>query len=241
LFPAVLMALLFTRNLRKTLMLDHLPKASHLAIAALMAVLMFPLGQQFALWIQQLYPYTPEVNAQVTAFAETMKSAPYWWMPVLLIAILPAFCEEIAFRGFILSGLRHLGHKWWAIGFSAVAFGMVHFFLQQKISAAAVGLVIGLVAVQTGSLIPCMVFHALYNGLTLSAGEFAESIGEELSAESSWSILLRTDNQGLFQPWVLLVSLVGIVACCWWLHRQPYLRSDEEQLQEAREHQLVGA
>ena len=49
----------------------------------------------------------------------------------VLMAVLPAMCEELAFRGFILSGLRHLGHKWWAIGLSAVFFGMATRVIQQ--------------------------------------------------------------------------------------------------------------
>ena len=33
----------------------------------------------------------------------------------VVMAVVPAICEELAFRGFILSGLRHMGHKWRAI------------------------------------------------------------------------------------------------------------------------------
>ena len=82
-----------------------------------------------------------------------------------LMAVLPAICEELAFRGFILSGLRHLGNKWWAIGLSAVFFGFTHSVIQQSLAATVLGLVIGYVAVQTGSLIPCILFHFTYNGL----------------------------------------------------------------------------
>ena len=82
-----------------------------------------------------------------------------------LLAVLPALCEELAFRGFVLSGLRHLGSKWWAIGLSAVFFGMAHGIIQQSLSAAVLGMVIGYIAVQTGSLVPCMLFHVTYNAL----------------------------------------------------------------------------
>ncbi len=239
--PAGLMTLLFTRQPRKTLMLDRWPKFSHLAVAALLAIFIFPLGAQFSQWVQQLYPFTPEVSAQVTAFSETMAQSPRWWLPYLLMAVLPAVCEEIAFRGFILSGFRHMGHKWWAIGFSAVAFGMAHFFLQQKISAAALGMVIGLLAVQTGSLVPCMLFHALYNGLTLATGDLAGQFKEDALANSFWEMFLVADGSGMFQTWVLVVCLLGAGVLLGWLHRLPYLPTDEERLQEVRERQLAGA
>ena len=43
-----------------------------------------------------------------------------FWPLVLVIALVPAVCEELAFRGFILSGFRHLGHKRRAIVYSAL-------------------------------------------------------------------------------------------------------------------------
>ncbi len=243
-FPAILMALLFTRKPLAVLKLNQMPRISHLASAALLAVLMFPLGQQLAFWISRLYPYSPEVEQQMLAFAETLQAAPYWWLPLLLIAVLPAICEEIAFRGFILSGFRHLGHKWWAIGLTAIVFGMAHFVLQQKISAAAVGVVIGLLAVQTGSIFPCMLFHALYNGLNLVVSNLVASSRPALAADSAWFWILSTgeaDEGRIFQPWVLALCLIGVMAALWRLNRLPYQHTDEERLQEARERNLANA
>ena len=83
-----------------------------------------------------------------------------FWPLVLLIAVVPAVCEELAFRGFILSGFRHLGHKWRAIVFSAMLFGVTHGILQQSLIACLLGVVLGYLAVQSGSILPGMVFHA---------------------------------------------------------------------------------
>jgi sodium transport system permease protein len=207
-----------------------------------LAVLMFPLAQQFGQWVQELYPYSEEVRQQIAGLESTLKDAPNWWMPFLLIAVLPSFCEELAFRGFVLSGLRHMGHKWWAIAISAIAFGMAHFILQQKISAAAVGLVIGFLAVQTGSLAPCIIFHALFNGLTLAAAQFAPSIDAAVKKYPVLEYIVRTDGQGIFQPAAMIACLMGTAGLLWWLHQLPYRRTEEEQLQEALDHQqLAGA
>ncbi len=239
--PAGLMTLLFTRRPARTLLLDRLPRITHVLVAAVLAVLMFPLGGKLGQWIEMLYPISSDVKEQIAALSETLQNAPNWWLPLLLIGLLPAICEEIAFRGFILSGLRHLGHKWWAISISALAFGMAHFILQQKVSAAALGLVIGVLAVQTGSLIPCIVFHAIYNSLTVLSARLAENLESWMVKYPQLNSFLRTDNQGLFQYWVLIVCLVGSAGILWWLHRLPYHRTDEEQLQESLDKQFVGA
>jgi sodium transport system permease protein len=240
--PVALMTLLFTRKPARTLLLDRLPRLSHIVVAAVLAVLMFPLGQQLSQWVQKLYPFSAEVQEQIAALGNTLDDAPNWWLPFVLIGLLPAICEEIAFRGFVLSGLRHLGHKWWAICISAAAFGMAHFILQQKISAAAVGLVIGLLAVQTGSLVPCMVFHAIFNSLTLITAKLAENIDLAVKKYPVLERIVRTDNEGLFQPWVMVACGAGAISAIWWLHRLPYRRTDEEQLQEALDNQqFAGA
>jgi sodium transport system permease protein len=240
--PVGLMTLLFARKPAKTMLLDRLPRISHIVVAGLLAVLMFPLAQQFGQWVQQLYPYSDEVRQQIAGLENTLKDAPNWWLPFVLIAIIPAFCEELAFRGFVLSGLRHMGHKWWAIAISAIAFGMAHFILQQKISAAAVGLVIGLLAVQTGSLISCIVFHALFNSLTLAAAQLAPRVDAAVKELPILGHIVRTDGEGIFQPAAMIACLLGAVGLLWWLLQLPYRRSEEERLQEALDHQqLAGA
>jgi len=238
--PAALLTLLFTSNKKKTLLLEHLPSWQLVGATVLLAVFIRPLGMELAAGIQYLYPPSPEMAAQVSAFSEAINLVPNWWVLLLLIAVLPAICEEIAFRGFVLSGLRHVGHKWWAIGLSSVAFGMVHPILQQQIAAAAVGLVLGYLAVQSGSLLLCMLFHAIYNGLGLAIAEMIGSAGEQLS-DSPMAWLLSGNEKIIFQPWVLAVAVVGSGAILWWLHRLPYLRTKEEQLQEARERGLASA
>ena len=236
--PAALMTLLFTSNRKKTLLLDRWPKWQLLLAAVLLALFVRPLGLSLAEALQQLYPISEKLRFQLHGVEQLLETASNSWMPWLLIAVLPAFCEELAFRGFVLSGLRHVGHKWWAIGLSSVAFGLVHPILQQQIAAAAVGLVLGYLAVQTGSLVVCMVFHATYNGLALAISNLSQQSNSNFAqAWQSWIF----HGEESFQPWVLVLSALGTVLILLWLHRLPYQRTREEKLQEARERALVGA
>ena len=86
---------------------------------------------------------------------------------ILCVAAVPAVCEELAFRGFILSGCRNLGNNRRAIIVSAIFFGVTHGFLQQSINACLLGLVLGYLAVKSGSLLPGVVFHFLHNAMTV--------------------------------------------------------------------------
>jgi sodium transport system permease protein len=84
-----------------------------------------------------------------------------------VIAVAPAVFEELAFRGFILSGLEGLRNRWQAILISAILFGLAHAAIQQSIVTFVVGMVLGVIAVETRSLIPCVLYHATHNSITV--------------------------------------------------------------------------
>ena len=90
---------------------------------------------------------------------------PTLWQAVLLFALLPAVCEEVAFRGFILSGLRHMGHKWRAILISSIFFGVAHGMLQQEGSFSTARFSIEVDGVENRRLIhPVITINSQKNG-----------------------------------------------------------------------------
>jgi len=149
------------------------------------------------------------------------------WQVVLLLAVLPAICEELAFRGFILSGLRHLGSKWGAIVISSIFFGITHLMLQQSVTAAILGMVIGYMAVQTGSLLPCMVYHVVHNALMFVMMQLADD------GDLTW-LLGEGKIEDLDYPlWFTAIGAVIAIAIMRWLHGLPVELSPEESRQAA--------
>jgi sodium transport system permease protein len=164
--PMLLMTLLVTTSPRETLLLKR--PVSWLAVpaAALLAAVLHPTANLLQNLVQRLYPVSEEMLPQLTEIQKLLGGANLWVL-LLLIAVVPAVCEELAFRGFILSGFRHLGHKRRAVLYSALLFGLAHGILQQSLIASLVGIVLGYVAVQSGSILPCMVFHLCHNALAI--------------------------------------------------------------------------
>ena len=77
-------------------------------------------------------------------------------------AIIPAFSEELLFRGVILSNLRPYG-KGMAVIVSALLFGLMHMNAAQLLYATAAGVVLGLVYIKTNSLWLCVLIHFCNN------------------------------------------------------------------------------
>ena len=233
--PALLMALMLTGRPRKTLLLDKLPSLSMCSVAVLLALLLHPIGMQVSDWIRYVYPVTGQVEDKLNAFAALFKTAPYPWLPYVLLAVLPAFCEELAFRGFVLSGLRHLGSKWWAIGLSAVFFGMAHGVIQQSLSAVLLGMVLGYLAVQTGCLIPCMLFHVTYNGVMFATQLWPQLLNRQ---PEFTRLVYKTSTSEVLYRWpVIAVCAAGATVLILWLRRLPYQSTREEQISDARARQ----
>jgi sodium transport system permease protein len=182
----------------------------------LAAVCLHPLGQRLAMWIKDLYPLSEAVEAQLSGLTELIGGAPPIWVILLLLGLVPAICEEIAFRGVILSGLRKSLGDAGGVLMTAVFFGATHTVLQQSIAAAPVGAVLGVIALRTGSLIPCVVFHAAYNSLQLLSALNAETIR---SVTARWGIQdvvfieMPAGQLGYATPFAILggVAAAGLV------------------------------
>ena len=83
---------------------------------------------------------------------------------LVLVALLPAVAEEVTFRGVVLAGLRRSGSRWIAVVGSALVFGLFHINPYHVVAAFVVGLLLGWVALESGSILPGILIHLVNNG-----------------------------------------------------------------------------
>lgn len=234
--PAALMAIMLTRKPLKSLLLCPPSFALTLPAAMLLALCLHPAMIWLSEGIRHLYPISPILAEKLKPFTQLVTEQPLWQV-LLLIALTPAICEELAFRGFILSGLRRMGHKWGAIVLAAALFGLAHGILQQSLAACVVGIVIGYVAVKTGSLLPGVLYHLTHNSLSVLIGRLTPDV-----FDSHPILRLAVEpgpEAGQFVYRVPFAVAAGLLAVCilWWLKSLPYTHSAEERLQEALDSQ----
>ena len=226
--PALLMTVMLTRSPRKTLLLNRPPLLA-IPAAVLMALLLHPVVAALQMLVTRLYPVDSRIMEMLSGL---FKEEHPLWLLVLIFAIAPAIAEELAFRGFILSGFRRSGYKWRAIVLSSIFFGMTHGIFQQSIVAVLLGIVIGYIAVQSGSILPGMLFHGVHNSLRISLLHLKP---ETLDSYPSLDWFVENVSGGgiSYQPFVIALGTIGAAAILYWFHRQPYERTTEEILQDA--------
>jgi membrane protease YdiL (CAAX protease family) len=86
-------------------------------------------------------------------------------MGFVVLAVIAPLTEEPLFRGLILGGLARRKRLRTSVLASAVAFSLMHCNPVQMPSALALGLVYAWIFVWTRSLWPCLLAHAVHNGI----------------------------------------------------------------------------
>lgn len=181
-------------------------------------LLFFPLRRKNPLREFQLQPIPPLAAAGAVSIAPVLYGAvtlvlsllPAAWMadyaqasaalndtgllPFLSVALAAPVVEEVIFRGLIQSRLAHALPGWPAVVLSALLFALCHGQPVWMGYAFVLGMVLGIMAWRTGSILPSILTHIVFN-----------AIGQVLSLPQ----LAQAD--GLLVIAVLL--LIGIVAC----------------------------
>lgn len=114
--------------------------------------------------IVSLLPLPPAAESPL----QEMVSVPPLWAALLAIAVVPAICEEIVFRGIVTRSLVPRWSAGFAIIVSAAVFSAYHFSIVQLVPTFLLGLVFAHVALCSDSAIPTMVAHFLNNAVALS-------------------------------------------------------------------------
>jgi membrane protease YdiL (CAAX protease family) len=89
------------------------------------------------------------------------------WLAVYAVAVAPV-CEELGFRGLLYPALRRLGGPRAALITTSVLFGLIHLEQPAAVPPLMVfGAFLAYLVEATGSVLPCIVAHMAFNGLTV--------------------------------------------------------------------------
>ncbi|MDA7952140.1 MAG: CPBP family glutamic-type intramembrane protease, partial [Pirellulaceae bacterium] len=239
--PALIMTVFLTTNYRKTLSLK-IPKLRFAIGMFALAVFMHPATFLLNMGIQALYPIDVGKLPVLVELVKEFQSKDIITL-ILLIGVTPAICEELAFRGFIFSGFRHSGRKWVAIVLSAFFFGATHGILQQSISAAVLGCLLGAIVIKTGSIFPAMIYHCTHNSLSVFFLKMPQWFDQEgilpyFVSEQTQETFTGDFMVGyIYNTPVMVLFTIAAFAILLWLYLQPSANTEEEQLHEKISHQ----
>lgn len=140
--------------------------ALDLATGFLGAVACVPITALCIALSKVIFPSAPETVHPLITEMSGMQSLPTMIGFLVLASVTTPFLEETMFRGCLFQGLSNvLGGAFPAALVSGVAFAALHpTGLSSLLPLTMVGCISALLCYQRGSLVPCIVFHAFYNG-----------------------------------------------------------------------------
>lgn len=134
-------------------------------------------------------------------------SAKEFILGLIVLSITPGICEEIMFRGMLMKSYEPLGKKK-AIIYSAILFGIFHFNLQNLFGPTFLGIIFGVLAYKTNSIIIPIIAHMINNLIALSIGFYADRMGD-ISVDNS-NTMLMTEEQMMLTG-AIVMGLVAVV------------------------------
>lgn len=84
-----------------------------------------------------------------------------------VVALTPAVCEEMLFRGFLFSAFRGRYKIVVSVLLTAVIFGVYHMSIVRFFTTALLGAALAVIVYYSDSIFPAMVMHAINNGIAV--------------------------------------------------------------------------
>ncbi len=165
--PTLIFLVIARKDLRASLALRSAPPQAF-AAALLIILGAIPLGWLIA-WLQSFVIALPvDFLRGMEQLLRAQSPGQLIWL-LLALALVPAVCEELVFRGVLLQGLSR-SSRWRAVLLSALIFGAFHLSFETAmrfLPTAFLGVLLGYVVWQTRSIFPGMVMHLVNNAVVV--------------------------------------------------------------------------
>ncbi|MDP8267988.1 MAG: ABC transporter permease subunit/CPBP intramembrane protease [Candidatus Tenebribacter davisii] len=170
LLPVIVILRFSKTDIKKTLRLNYTNPMNFLLviIAALPFLLLAGIVGQI---INLIFPLSDTYLENLQSLLSTDQNS--IWLIIFVVGILPGICEEVMFRGFILSSLKKSGF-WHGIIFTAVLFGVFHLDPFRFLPVSLLGIWLGYLAWKTKSLYVPILAHIMQNSLAILITNYSD-------------------------------------------------------------------
>lgn len=130
---------------------------------------------------------------------------------VFFIALIPAICEEVFFRGIVQRFAHTWLKKWWlSIGLSALIFAAFHASISELVPILLAGILLGWVYYITSSLWLSILLHLVNNGVQVLIAYIAAGSPQLESFDKQTGNVIGVFSAGLVLTIFLLIRLVKV-------------------------------
>jgi uncharacterized protein len=158
-------------------------KPARLKPMYILAIVLIIVAFPFVFWLGEMNQLIPlpewmgdleqEATKQMQQFLKAHSTGEVF-LNVIIIALLPAICEEVCFRGALQRIMIHITKNAWAgIIVTSILFSALHFQFQGFLPRMFLGMILGAVYWYSGSLWPSILAHFVNNAIQVIVVSYA--------------------------------------------------------------------
>lgn len=133
--------------------------------------------------------FAPEGMAEISvALNEVFTSVPML-LAYLVVAVMPAICEEALHRGFIMTSMKSIRKEWAIVLVMGLIFGIFHLDVYRFAATALLGMALTYVMLKTENILMPALFHLINNLLAVTASFALSGVTENISAADTTAAL----------------------------------------------------
>ena len=152
-----------------------------------------------------VFPGSVDEVGDLTSFLYDGLSYP---LAILVVALVPAICEEAIHRGAILSSFRSIKRDWVIVLIMGLLFGINHLSVLRFLMTTVMGLFLSYVVVKRNNIILSMIMHFLNNATSVTIGYLTGSISSAGTGTDYTAALGTYLVLGFLSPIVITLGLI---------------------------------
>jgi membrane protease YdiL (CAAX protease family) len=166
-----------------------------------------------------------EVSDQIGGLVQKTNAQIGWIGTLFAFAAVPGVVEEFLLRGVVLPAFLRKFPGWVALFCSAFIFALLHGNIPQGASTLAIGYLLGVIVMRSGSLWISMIAHAVHNSIILLVTLFISPMLDPAASAPAPAVIV-------FLPVLALLALfLGFLWLPrrprWWIAEEPLLFLDD--------------
>lgn len=147
--------------------------------AVILGLSLWPFALELARWQTNSLAQSDAIKELFERVSASLNAIPLA-IKILALAVIPAVCEELFFRGYLLTAFRTRVSTSMAILLSAALFGLFHVLatltFERFVPTFFLGVVLGVICCLTRSVLPGMVLHTTHNSLIIAMQSFVKEL-----------------------------------------------------------------
>ena len=171
----------------------------------LIAIGAYPVSMLMIILTAVIFPDSIKEAGELSSFIYGNLNYP---LALLIVALLPAICEEAIHRGAILSNFRSIKHDWIIVLIMGILFGINHLSVLRFLMTMSLGMFLSYVVVKKNNLLLSMLMHFMTNAISVSLGFLTGADATMSAAVDYTSVLGVYLILGFMSPVVIILGVM---------------------------------